>query len=223
MTLHKNDLYEHAERPERVKSIHKFNLLRGIFQKYNWLEIKKCDSDYLKLLHSESYLQRHQNILNKINKYYKVIEKKKQINKQNSKNKQLNKESNNIDDLNNMMKDLKISNDISLTEDERKLVKLFPEDIHINFGEDNFENKDTLEAAILSASGVKTGLDYMFPNKYNKIKELNKVFCNIRPPGHHSLGNSKCQASGFCFFNNIALGAKSVSYTHLTLPTISRV
>ncbi|EDN66325.1 Histone deacetylase domain [Beggiatoa sp. PS] len=30
------------------------------------------------------------------------------------------------------------------------------------------------------------------------------AFCNIRPPGHHALHN---QAMGFCFFNNIAVGA----------------
>lgn len=39
-------------------------------------------------------------------------------------------------------------------------------------------------------------------------KIILRVFCNSRPPGHHSLGNKACQASGFCFFNNTALAAR---------------
>ncbi len=31
------------------------------------------------------------------------------------------------------------------------------------------------------------------------------VFCAVRPPGHHA---KKARTSGFCFFNNVAIGAR---------------
>ena len=34
--------------------------------------------------------------------------------------------------------------------------------------------------------------------------ELDNAFCAVRPPGHHA---ERDRAMGFCFFNNIALGA----------------
>ena len=45
---------------------------------------------------------------------------------------------------------------------------------------------------------------------------VDKVFCNIRPPGHHA---SSHKASGFCIFNNVALGAKKA----LAYPGIGKV
>ena len=32
------------------------------------------------------------------------------------------------------------------------------------------------------------------------------AFCIVRPPGHHSGYSNTCV--GFCFFNNVAIGAK---------------
>ena len=46
--------------------------------------------------------------------------------------------------------------------------------------------------------------------------KLDKVFCNIRPPGHHA---SSHKASGFCIFNNVAIGVKKA----LTYPGINKV
>lgn len=210
MTRHKNEIYDHVERPARIQSIHKFNLLRGIFGKYRWVEIQKCEPDFLKLLHSQKYLDRQKNILEKITRYYQAKQKSDFL-EEKEKKKDSKDKKDEMDDLTSLMKDLKVSskNDTELTEEEKQLIKKFPEDIHINFGDDNFENQFTFEAALLSASSIKTSLDLMFPaSKDPKAFPLNKVFCNIRPPGHHSLGNSKCEASGFCFFNNVALGAK---------------
>lgn len=37
------------------------------------------------------------------------------------------------------------------------------------------------------------------------------AFCAIRPPGHHA---KKAQTSGFCFFNNVAVGVRHLQKTH---------
>jgi acetoin utilization deacetylase AcuC-like enzyme len=40
-------------------------------------------------------------------------------------------------------------------------------------------------------------------NRYTTDR-IRKVFCNVRPPGHHAHID---KGSGFCFFNNVAIGA----------------
>lgn len=45
---------------------------------------------------------------------------------------------------------------------------------------------------------------------------VTKIYCNVRPPGHHA---SCTRASGFCIFNNIAIGAKKA----LTYSDINKV
>ena len=35
-------------------------------------------------------------------------------------------------------------------------------------------------------------------------RKARAAFCNVRPPGHHA---ERAQAMGFCFFNNVAVGA----------------
>ena len=41
--------------------------------------------------------------------------------------------------------------------------------------------------------------------------DSDNVFCAVRPPGHHALPN---RAMGFCFFNNVAVGAASARAVH---------
>jgi acetoin utilization deacetylase AcuC-like enzyme len=56
----------------------------------------------------------------------------------------------------------------------------------------------TPRAALLAAGAVIKATDLVLTHQHNA------AFCNIRPPGHHALHN---RAMGFCFFNNIVVGA----------------
>jgi len=59
--------------------------------------------------------------------------------------------------------------------------------------------KATWDAAQLAAGAVITLTDAVLKN------ELTNAFAFVRPPGHHAERN---HAMGFCFFNNIAIGAE---------------
>jgi len=75
---------------------------------------------------------------------------------------------------------------------------------------------DSLEGIFAAASSVMGGVDTVcgkividktfHNNKYSyTTKRVRKVFCNVRPPGHHAHIN---HGAGFCFMNNVAIGAK---------------
>ena len=57
---------------------------------------------------------------------------------------------------------------------------------------------ESYEIALLAAGGVMAAADAIMGDK------ADNVFCAVRPPGHHA---ERAQALGFCFFNNVALGA----------------
>jgi acetoin utilization deacetylase AcuC-like enzyme len=59
-------------------------------------------------------------------------------------------------------------------------------------------NPYTYQAAIHAAGAAVLGVDLVLEGK------VNNAFCNIRPPGHHA---PSWRASGFCIFNNVAIGA----------------
>lgn len=61
-------------------------------------------------------------------------------------------------------------------------------------------NAHTFGCALLAAGGCFKGLDLILGNG-----PINKFFLACRPPGHHAFPS---RGSGFCIFNNIALGAK---------------
>ncbi|EAR83153.3 histone deacetylasehistone-like deacetylase family, classII protein (macronuclear) [Tetrahymena thermophila SB210] len=63
-----------------------------------------------------------------------------------------------------------------------------------------YYNKYTGQSAFLSSGAVIQSIDLI------KSKSWHTAFCCVRPPGHHSGASQQC--SGFCFFNNVVVGAK---------------
>lgn len=58
--------------------------------------------------------------------------------------------------------------------------------------------RKSYDIALLAAGGVLAAADAIMSG------EVDNAFCAVRPPGHHAERN---RALGFCFFNNVALGA----------------
>lgn len=79
-----------------------------------------------------------------------------------------------------------------------KLHQLVPEKGFYFIDADTALNPHTLEAAYHAAGAVIHAVDLVMTG------EVNNAFCSIRPPGHHAEPD---RALGFCFFNNIAIGA----------------
>lgn len=63
---------------------------------------------------------------------------------------------------------------------------------------DTAMNPHTLDAAMHGAGAVVHATQMVCHG------DVQRVFCNIRPPGHHAERN---RPMGFCFFNNVAVGA----------------
>jgi len=57
---------------------------------------------------------------------------------------------------------------------------------------------ESYDIALLAAGGVMAGVDAVMNRR------VENVFCAVRPPGHHA---TKDAAMGFCFINNVAVGA----------------
>lgn len=70
---------------------------------------------------------------------------------------------------------------------------------------DTSMNPHTLSAALHAAGAAVLGVDLVMSG------ECSAAFCNVRPPGHHAEHN---KAMGFCFFNNIAVGAAHALQAH---------
>ncbi|CAA6818847.1 MAG: Deacetylases, including yeast histone deacetylase and acetoin utilization protein [uncultured Thiotrichaceae bacterium] len=63
---------------------------------------------------------------------------------------------------------------------------------------DTWMGKHTLAAALRAAGAVIEATDRVITGQNER------AFCNVRPPGHHAEHD---QGMGFCFFNNIVIGA----------------
>lgn len=63
---------------------------------------------------------------------------------------------------------------------------------------DTAMNPHTLRAALRAAGAAILATDLVIG------KKAASAFCNVRPPGHHA---ERGKAMGFCFFNNVAVGA----------------
>jgi len=71
--------------------------------------------------------------------------------------------------------------------------------------DDTFMVPGTLDAALYAAGAAVKAVDLVMSGTHDK------AFCAIRPPGHHAERN---RAMGFCFFNNVAVGAAHAFAVH---------
>lgn len=72
-------------------------------------------------------------------------------------------------------------------------------------GGDTVMGPHTLEAAQRAAGAAVLGVDLV------KEGKASSAFCLVRPPGHHA---GRTSASGFCIFNNVAVGAAHALAAH---------
>ena len=68
----------------------------------------------------------------------------------------------------------------------------------VDLDDDTIMTSNTLNAALRAAGAVIHAVDLVMAD------EVKCAFCAIRPPGHHA---EQHHAMGFCYFNNIAVGA----------------
>ena len=75
----------------------------------------------------------------------------------------------------------------------------------VSLGPDTSLNGATYHAAGLAAGAVVNAIDVVASG------EVGNAFCAVRPPGHHA---ERDQAMGFCYFNNVAIGARHLQEHH---------
>jgi acetoin utilization deacetylase AcuC-like enzyme len=68
---------------------------------------------------------------------------------------------------------------------------------------DTFTSPETYEVACLAAGAVISAVDHVL-DQAGAVRGPARAFALVRPPGHHA---ERDRAMGFCFFNNIAVGA----------------
>jgi acetoin utilization deacetylase AcuC-like enzyme len=75
----------------------------------------------------------------------------------------------------------------------------------VHLDPDTAMNPQTLSAALHAAGAVVRATEMVVGG------EAENAFCNVRPPGHHAC---RGHAMGFCFFNNVAVGAAHALEVH---------
>jgi acetoin utilization deacetylase AcuC-like enzyme len=71
--------------------------------------------------------------------------------------------------------------------------------------EDTHVGRESFDVALLAVAGVAGGCSAVMAG------DVGRVFCAVRPPGHHA---GRAQASGYCLFNNTAIAAEYLIRTH---------
>ncbi len=79
-----------------------------------------------------------------------------------------------------------------------RIIDEAPQEGILRLDDDTFMMPKTLNAALRSAGAVVYAVDLVMQ------RETRIAFCAVRPPGHHA---ERGAAMGFCYFNNIAVGA----------------
>ncbi|MGC2856962.1 histone deacetylase family protein [Novispirillum sp. DQ9] len=82
---------------------------------------------------------------------------------------------------------------------------MVPHDGHRSLDGDTILSPATGDAALRAAGGVCAAVDAVARG------EVRNAFVAVRPPGHHA---ERAQAMGFCFFNNVAVGAYHAREAH---------
>ena len=70
---------------------------------------------------------------------------------------------------------------------------------------DTVANAGTLAAALRAAGAAVAATDEVLAGR------ARNAFCSVRPPGHHA---TRDESMGFCFFNNVAVGARHALDVH---------
>ncbi|MDO4637989.1 MAG: histone deacetylase family protein [Lautropia sp.] len=79
------------------------------------------------------------------------------------------------------------------------LEEVSPREGYFSLDADTLMNPHTLEAARHAAGAAVLAVDLVMTQGFRR------VFCNVRPPGHHATYQS---AMGFCFYNNVVVGIR---------------
>jgi acetoin utilization deacetylase AcuC-like enzyme len=107
--------------------------------------------------------------------------------------------------------DIELAHDRMLVAAIRGLSDQLADDIqaggpeHVQIDPDTSMNIHTWQAALRAAGAVIAATDAVMAG------EMDNAFCAVRPPGHHA---ERARAMGFCFFNNVAIGAKYALERH---------
>ncbi len=87
----------------------------------------------------------------------------------------------------------------------QRVEQLAPSSGYASLDPDTSMSPGSLNAAWLAAGGAMAGVDAVMD------RQVDSVFCAVRPPGHHA---EKNRAMGFCLFNNVAIAARYIQERH---------